>query len=165
MINRGGDIMKKQNLWTLAFYIISAELVGALSALLSGDFSSFFTDKQEPPLLPPSWLFPVVWVILYAIMGLSAYLIHTADADSEKIKNALKIYWLQLAFNFSWSIVFFRFEALWVAVAVILILWALIIAMIVSFRKIRSVAGNINIPYLIWVTFAAYLNIATALLN
>ncbi len=157
--------MKKKNLWTPVFYIVSAELVGGLSALLAGGFSDFFDKYKNPPLLPPQWLFPVVWVILYAVMGFSAYLIHTAETDSLSRKNALTLYWAQLAVNFSWSIVFFRFEALWLAVAVILSLLALIIAMILNFRKIRTLAGNINLPYLMWVAFATYLNIATAVLN
>ena len=157
--------MKKQDWWTLAFYVISAELVGALSALLSGGFKDFFDKYEQPPLLPPQWLFPVVWVILYAVMGASAYLIHTADTDSISRKNALTLYWAQLGVNFSWSIVFFRFEWLWLAVAVIILLLALIVSMIISFRKISRVSGNINLPYLIWVAFAAYLNIAIAVIN
>lgn len=157
--------MKKHNIADLLIYIISAELAGALSALLSGGFSDFFDKYTEPPLLPPSWLFPVVWIILYAVMGFSAYLIHSSDADDDSKKRALTLYWIQLAVNFSWSIVFFRFEALWAAFAVILALLVLIIAMIISFRKICPLAGYINIPYLIWVAFAAYLNLAAAIIN
>ena len=154
--------MKKHSISDLVIYILSAELVGALSALLSGSFSDFFLKYEEPPLLPPAWLFPVVWVILYALMGISAYLIHHEGGNNKK---ALTIYWAQLAVNFMWSIVFFRFEALWASVAVIIALLALIIAMLASFRRIRPLAALINIPYLLWVIFAAYLNIATALIN
>ncbi|MBQ3161373.1 MAG: tryptophan-rich sensory protein [Oscillospiraceae bacterium] len=157
--------MKKHNISDMLIYIISAEVIGAVSALLSGGFSDFFDKYQEPPLLPPAWLFPVVWTILYAVMGYSAYLIHNSDADPVQKKNSLTIYWVQLALNFSWSIVFFRFEALWAAFAVIMALWVMIIAMIASFRKISPAAAYMNIPYLIWVTFAAYLNLATALIN
>lgn len=157
--------MKKHNISDMLIFIISAEIVGAVSALLSGGFSDFFDKYQEPPLLPPAWLFPVVWTILYAVMGYSAYLIHNSDAESEQKKSALTIYWIQLALNFSWSIIFFRFEALWAAFAVIMALWVMIIAMIASFRKISPAAAYMNIPYLIWVTFAAYLNLATALIN
>ncbi len=155
--------MKKHSISDILIYVISAELIGALSALLSGGFSDFFAVYKEPPLLPPAWLFPVVWTILYAIMGFSAYLIHHSDADGKG--KALTIYWLQLAVNFSWSIVFFRFEALWGAFGVIVLLLILIIAMIISFYKIKPAAALINIPYLIWVAFATYLNLATALIN
>ena len=157
--------MKKQNIVTLIFYIATAELAGGISALLTGGFKDFFEKYEQPPLLPPQWLFPVVWVLLYGIMGFSAYLIHTVEADSISRKNALTLYWAQLAVNCSWSIVFFRFEWLWLAVAVILLLLALIISMIISFKKIKPLAGNVNYPYLIWVAFATYLNIAVAVLN
>lgn len=157
--------IKKQDVFTLAFYVVSAELVGGLSALLSGGFKDFFDKYEQPPLQPPQWLFPVVWVILYAIMGVSAYLIHMAETDSISRKNAMTLYWGQLAVNFSWSIIFFRFELLWAAVAVILLLLALIISMIISFRKICPLAAYLNLPYLVWVVFATYLNIAIAVIN
>lgn len=157
--------MKKHNLADALIFIISAELVGVVSALLSGGFSDFYDKYIEPPLLPPSWLFPVVWTILYAVMGFSAYLIYSSEADKIKINKALVVYWTQLAVNFLWSIVFFRFEALWLAFVLILLLLALIIAMILSFKKLRPVAGYINIPYLLWVSFATYLNLAIAVIN
>lgn len=160
--------MKKHSIVDLLIYIVSAEAVGALSALFSGglgNFGDFYTKYEKPPFLPPSWIFPVVWTILYALMGISAYLIKTSCGDEYRVSRALKLYWVQLAVNFSWSIVFFRFEALWAAVVVILVLLALIIAMILSFKKIRPLAAYINIPYLLWVTFASYLTIAIAIIN
>ncbi len=157
--------MKKRSISDMLIFIISAEVTGAVSALLSGGFSDFFDKYKEPPLLPPAWLFPVVWTILYAVMGYSAYLINAFDAEPAQKKKSLTLYWAQLALNFMWSIVFFRFEALWSAFAVIIALWLMIIAMIVNFRKISPLAAYINIPYLVWVTFAAYLNLATAMIN
>lgn len=157
--------MKKHSIVDLLIYIVSAEAVGALSALFSGGFGDFYTKYEKPPLLPPAWLFPVVWTVLYALMGISAYLIKSSGGDEYSVSRALKLYWIQLAVNFSWSIVFFRFEALWAAVAVILVLLALIIAMISSFKKIRPLTAYINIPYLIWVAFASYLTIAIAVIN
>ena len=155
--------MKKGNVSDLLIYVISAELVGAVSAVFTGGFSDFFVKYEKPPLLPPGWLFPVVWVILYAVMGYSAYLIHSAKSPHSK--SALVIYWAQLFVNFWWSIIFFRFEALWVSVAVIALLWVLILVMISRFGKVSPLAAGLNIPYLLWVSFAAYLNIATAVIN
>lgn len=155
--------MKKVNISDLLIYVISAELAGAASAFFTGGFSDFFVKFKKPPLLPPGWLFPVVWVILYAVMGVSAYMIYSAG--SSKSKGALTVYWAQLFLNFWWSIIFFRFEALWTAAAVIAALWILILMMIVKFNIIKPLAGRLNIPYLLWVTFAAYLNIATAVIN
>lgn len=157
--------MKKHNISDMLIYIISAEVIGAVSALLAGGFSDFFNKYEEPPLLPPKWLFPVVWTILYAVMGYSAYLVKHSYGETAQKKTALTIYWTQLALNFMWSIIFFRFETLWLAFVVIMALWVLIIAMIMSFRKISPLAAYINIPYLLWVTFAAYLNLATAIIN
>ena len=156
---------KKHNFSDILLFVLSAELAGASSALLSGSFDSFFSRYKEPPLLPPMWLFPVVWSILYAAMGFSAYLIFSADVPDEKKSKPLALYRLQLAVNFSWSIVFFRFEALWGAFAVIVLLLVLLFLMILSFRKVRPSAAYINIPYLLWVLFAAYLNAATAIIN
>ncbi len=157
--------MKKHSITDLLLYVVSAELAGVLSALLSGGFGSFYAEYEKPPLLPPSWLFPAVWTVLYALMGISAYLIHISDAAESEKKHALKIYWTQLAVNFSWSIVFFRFELLWLAVAVIIVLLVLIIAMISSFKKICPAAAYMNIPYLLWTAFATYLTAAVALIN
>lgn len=157
--------MKKHNLISLLFYVVSAEAIGGLSALLTGSFSDFFDKYLEPPLLPAKWLFPVVWVILYAIMGLSAYLISMSEVETDKIKCALTVYWVQLAFNFSWSIAFFRLEWLWGGVAIIISLLLLIALMLIFFSKIDKRAALINIPYFLWVAFATYLNLATAIIN
>ncbi len=159
--------MKKVNIPDLLVFVLSAEAIGAVSALLSGSMKDFFEMYQPPPLQPPSWLFPVVWGILYALMGISAYLIYSKKTDSnvKQIRKALTVYWAQLAVNFSWSIVFFRFEALWAAAVVILVLLVMIVVMMVKFRKISPAAAYLNIPYLLWVAFASYLTIAVAVIN
>lgn len=157
--------MKKINITDLLIYIIAAELVGAASAFFTGDFSDFFIKYNEPPLLPPGWLFPVVWVILYGIMGFSAYLVRYSEGDKKHINTALNIYRLQLGVNFSWSIIFFRFEAIKTAFAVIIALLVLIIIMIYRFYRINRLSAVINIPYLAWVIFAGYLNLATIIVN
>ena len=105
----------------LLIFIVSAELVGALSAMITGDFDSFFDRYASPPLMPHSWLFSVVWAVLYALMGISAYLIYFSDSSADK-KLALWLYAAQLAVNFSWSIVFFKYEKLWAGAAVIILL-------------------------------------------
>ena len=157
--------MKKHRISDILIWILSAEIVGVVSALLSGGFSDFYDRYTAPPLLPPAWLFPVVWTVLYAAMGFSAYLIHSSHSVSGNKEKSLAIYFIQLALNFSWSIVFFRFNALWAAFAVIILLLIMIIAMIVSFKKISPAAAYINIPYLAWVAFASYLNFPTAFIN
>lgn len=148
----------------LLIFIVSAELVGALSALITGDFASFFDRYVSPPLMPPSWLFPVVWAVLYALMGISAYLIYFSNGGADK-KRALWLYAAQLAVNFSWSIVFFKYEKLWAGAAVIILLIVPVMLMITFFKKISPTVARLNIPYLLWLIFAAYLNIATAIIN
>ncbi len=159
--------MKKHSIADWLIFVLSAEVIGALSALLSGNTKDFFEKFKEPPLLPPAWLFPMVWAILFALMGTSAYLIFMAKTKdtAKQNKNALTVYWIQLAVNFSWSIVFFRFEALWAAAAVVLALLVLIVVMMVKFKKIRPLAAYLNIPYVLWVAFASYLTIAVAVIN
>lgn len=155
--------MKKIRVTELLIFIVSAELTGALSGLLAGNSFSFYRELIKPPLSPPGWLFPVMWAILYALMGISAFIIYSSDAE-EKNK-ALAVYGSQLFVNFMWSIVFFRFRMLGLSVAVILILLVLIAVMIITFRRIRTTAAYLNIPYLIWTAFASYLNIGVLLLN
>lgn len=155
--------MKKFSLTDLLIFIVSTELVGAFSALISGDFNSIYTEIIKPPLSPPAWLFPVVWAVLYAIMGISAYMIYRSNNHlSEK---AFKIYIIQLAVNFSWSIIFFKFRLMTVAAVVAVLLALLVGLMIYMFGKIKKSAGLINIPYLLWSIFASYLAIGTAILN
>ena len=157
--------MKKNNLTDILIWIIGTELVGVLSALLSGGFTDFYNTLERPPLQPPAWVFPVVWTILYAVMGYSAYLVSSSDSSHDCRKKALRLYFIQLALNFSWSIVFFRFGQLWAAFVVLILLLTAVIAMVICFCKISPTAAYINIPYIIWLCFAAYLNLAAALLN
>ena len=155
--------MKKFSLTELIIFIVFAELVGAVSALLAGDFGSLYAEIQRPPLSPPGWIFPVVWAVLYALMGITSYMIYRSD--NNRSKSALTVYLVQLAINFSWSIIFFRFRLFTAAAVVAVILTVLVGIMICMFLSIRKKAGYLNIPYLLWMIFASYLAIGTALLK
>lgn len=155
--------MKKFSLTDLLIFIVAAELVGAVSALLSGNFGNFYSEITRPPFSPPALVFPIVWAILYALMGISSYMIFLSRSPIRK--NALTVYAVQLAVNFSWSIIFFRFRLLNAAAAVAVLLAVLVAVMVYMFIKIKKKAGLINIPYLLWSLFAAYLAIGTAILN
>ncbi len=155
--------MKKFSLTDLLIFIVATELVGAVSALLSGNFRDFYSEVARPPFSPPAIVFPVVWAILYALMGISAYMIFLNRNPLRR--NALKIYAVQLAVNFSWSIIFFRFRLLDIAAVVAVVLAVLVGIMVYIFAKIKKVAGLLNIPYLMWSIFASYLAIGTAILN
>lgn len=140
-------------------------LVGGASALLTGGSMEKFGQLNKPPLAPPGWLFPVVWNILYILMGISSYLVLTYGANKEEILHALKLYTYQLLVNFLWSTFFFNLEWYLFAFVWLVLLWVLVLAMIKSFFKIDKVAAILNIPYFLWLTFAGYLNLAIWLLN
>lgn len=136
--------------------------VGSISALLSGNMSVYST-LNKPALNPPAYVFPIVWTILYILMGISSYIIYLSD-DPDK-SSALRIYGLQLFFNFGWSIIFFRFAWYGFAFLWLIILIILIAIMIRRFYKISPLAAYLQIPYLFWCLFAAYLNFSIYMLN
>ena len=136
--------------------------VGGLSAFLSGDSMRAFDDLKQPVLSPPGWLFPVVWTVLYILMGIASWLIVISGEPNEE---ALKTYRDQLFFNFFWSIIFFNMERYLLALIWLVMLWILILYTIVRFSRISKMAGLLMIPYLIWVTFAGYLNFMIWQLN
>ena len=157
--------MKKFSLTGLLIFIVSAELTGALSALASGSFSGLYSGVSQPPLSPPAFLFPVVWTLLYALMGASAYIIYREDDDLVNRSYALGYYVIQLAVNFTWSILFFRFELFGIAAVTAILLFALVAVMILSFRKVSRLAAVTSVPYLVWLAFASYLAIGVWYLN
>ena len=137
-------------------------LVGGLSALFTMGSMKSFETVNKPPLSPPGWLFPVVWSILFVVMGIASYIV--SESGKENFK-ALFFYAVQLFFNFWWSIIFFNLEAYLFAFIWLVALWILILITTVSFYKISKAAGYLMIPYLVWVTFAGYLNLGIYLLN
>ena len=149
-------------------YIISviiALAVGGLSALLTKNNMNIFEKINMPPLSPPSVVFPIVWAVLYILMGISSAIIYKNGTDREEVQSALKVYALQLAVNFFWSLIFFNMQAYLFAFIWLILLWVLVIAMIVKFKKISPVAAWLQIPYLLWITFAGYLSLMIYLLN
>ena len=138
--------------------------VGGLAALLSGGMSDYGA-MNKPPLSPPGWVFPVVWSILYLLMGYASYRIWTSDAPSADKRRALLLYGAQLLANFIWPLLFFGGEMFLAALIWLVFLWILIFLTIRAFSKIDERAGDLLIPYILWVTFAAYLNLGIYLLN
>ncbi len=153
--------MKKFKAYAIS--ILIALGVGGLSAWLTRGQMNVYSRLVQPPLAPPSWLFPVVWSILFILMGISAARIYLSG--SYDTKSALTVYGLQLAVNFVWSLIFFNMQAYYLAFFWLLLLLALIIIMIYRFYQIDKIAAYLQIPYLLWVTFAGYLTLAIAILN
>lgn len=139
---------------------------GLVSSLISIPGFIKFKEVKQPPLSPPDYIFPIVWTVLYLLMGVSAYLIYKNNTvNYQTKKTALITYALQLAVNFFWSIIFFNAQAYLFAFVWILLLLVLIIFMIYQFWHINKLAAIINIPYLLWVAFASYLTLGVYILN
>jgi len=140
-------------------------LVGLVSAILAPTTQSTFSTLLKPPLSPPGWLFAPVWTVLFLLIGTSRYLVIESEGYQE---NKLKIdfwYYLQLFFNFFWTIIFFRWNLIAFAFVWILFLLISIIMLIKNVYKVNKVSAYLLIPYFIWVAFASYLNLGFAILN
>ena len=137
---------------------------GGLATLLSGGMDRYQVMNQ-PPLSPPGWIFPVVWTVLYLLMGYASYRIAESDVPKEDRRKALIFYGIQLFLNFLWPIVFFGYQWYFAAFILLLVLWAFIYITMYLFEPIDEPAQTLLIPYLLWVTFAGYLNLGVALLN
>ena len=140
-------------------------ITGGVSALLTGGGMKLFERVNKPPAAPPGWVFPVVWTALFILMGVASYLVLTSDKPRRRVHRALFLYAVQLAVNFFWPVFFFGlklflFSFIWLA-----LLWVLIAATLSVFFTVSRTAGYLLIPYLLWVSFAGYLNLSIYLLN
>lgn len=158
-------------IWRIALSIAVPLGGGFIISLFTRDAMSKFSDLNQPPLAPPAWLLPVAWTILYVLMGIASYLIWKKGHDSTKTANksasktALIIYAIQLVFNFVWTPLFFNLSWYWPAFIWLMVMWVLIIVLMVKTYKISRPAFWMFLPYIIWCTFAAYLNCGIAILN
>ena len=155
----------KINIKSLVICVLIPLAVGGLSALFTVGSMKDFEALDQPPLSPPGWLFPIVWTLLYVLMGIASYLVLESKVGQDVKKKAFSVYFLQLGFNFFWSIIFFTLGAYEIAFAWLTVLLALVIITAVRFYKIDPTAGILMIPYILWVAFAGYLNFAIALIN
>ncbi len=157
--------MNKANWKIYAFWIVLAEAVGLLSGWLTREGTQIYAEMlQKPPLSPPGWVFGVVWTVLYALMGVSAARIYLAP-PSPAGRRGLNLFVVQLIVNFFWSPIFFNAQAYGFALLWLLLLWGLVLWMILQFAKVDKTAAYLQIPYLLWLTFAVYLNYAVWQLN
>lgn len=150
---------------TLIVCIAIPLLVGGLSGFLTQNSMETFQQLTKPPFSPPGFLFPIVWTILYTLMGIASYLILVSGESFDTIKNALGIYLIQLGINFFWSIFFFSFNWYLFSFFWLVLLFAFIARTILLFLPISQTAAYLLIPYLLWVAYAGYLNLGIALLN
>lgn len=157
--------MKKGQWKIYAAWILLAEAVGALSGWLSRTGMEVFSATAvQPPLSPPGFLFPVVWTVLYGLMGFGAGRVWLPEPSPERSRG-LNLFIAQLVINFFWSLIFFNLGAYGFALVWLVLLWILAVAMAVAFARVSPAAGWLQVPYLLWLTFAAYLNAGVWLLN
>ncbi len=137
--------------------------VGALASFFTKNNTDVYSTLIQPLLAPPAVVFPIVWTILFLLMGISAYLVFVSPKPLKK--PALVIYGMQLAVNFFWLIFFFNLQLYLFSFIWLMLLWVLVIIMLILFASVRKSAACLQIPYFLWITFAAYLNLGIYLLN
>ena len=156
----------KEKVKSYVYSLIIALGVGGLSALFTSGNMDIYKEIVKPPLSPPSIVFPIVWTILFTLMGISAAMIYNNNSATRLERDsALLTYGVSLVFNFFWSIIFFNLQMYLFAFIWLLALLYFIIKTIIKYYKIDKTAAYLQIPYLIWVTFAGYLNFAIWYLN
>lgn len=157
--------MNKSQIIKLLVSIILPLALGAIAGMFtSQSVPEWYETLNRPSFNPPNWIFGPVWTILYILMGISLFLIWKQNSSKER-NLAILIFLSQLMLNFFWSFIFFYFNMIGFALIEIILLWINIVIMIVLFYKIKPIAAYINIPYLLWVTFATVLNASYFLLN
>ena len=130
-----------------------------ISNLIAGiDVSTYYSQLIKPGFSPPSFIFPIVWVILYTLMGVSSYKIMKKGYELYKVRDAMFYYWLQLFLNFIWSILFFGLDLRFTALVVIIILIIIVSIMVYKFSKLNKFSAYINTPYIVWLLYALFLN-------
>lgn len=150
-------------------YIISVAIalaVGGLSAFLTRNSMDIYSTINTPPFSPPSILFPIVWTILYVLMGISAAIVYTKRQEQYvAVTSALFVYGISLFLNFWWSIIFFSGRLFTFALIWLIFLDLSVIATIKRYKSISNLAAYLQLPYLTWVLFATYLNFGIVILN
>lgn len=155
--------IKKKRWKSLALFLAVPLAVGGLTSLLTRKSMDVYKIIKLPPLAPPGWLFPVVWVILYSIMGYSSWLCRFAPP--QKRTPAFLLYAAQLALNFVWPLVFFNGQAWFLALVILAALLGTVLVMVAVFGSINKKAALLQIPYCLWLSFALYLNFMIWLRN
>lgn len=157
--------MNKSQIFKLLASLALPLGLGAIAGLFTAEaVPEWYETLNRPSFNPPNWLFGPVWTTLFLLMGISLFLIWKQNAGKER-NLAILVFMLQLLLNFGWSFIFFYFNIIGFALIEIILLWISIVIMLVLFYKIKPIAAYINIPYLLWVTFAAILNASYYFLN
>jgi benzodiazapine receptor len=154
------------NLKRLAASVALCVLVGIVGSIFTTpSIGGWYAGLTKPAFNPPGFIFGPVWTILYVMMGIALYLVWQKKANKQLKKSAFKIFGIQLALNFLWSIIFFGFHSPGIALIEIILLWLSIFLTIRAFSKVDKISSYILYPYLLWVSFASILNLSIVILN
>ena len=156
-------IFLKEKLKTYIISIVIPLIVGGLSAMFTFSNMNIYDEINKPFLSPPGVVFPIVWTILYILMGISSAMIKLSNSENKA--DALIIYRFSLLINFFWSIIFFNMRAYNFAFVWLIALWLFVLYTIIKYSKINKTAAILQIPYLLWLTFAGYLNLMISILH
>jgi benzodiazapine receptor len=155
-----------QDYLKLIISIVICQLVGFVGSLITRmSVSTWYSALHKPSFTPPDYVFAPVWIILYLLIGIAAFMVWKKGIETEKVKGALVLYCIHLAVNLMWTAIFFGLRSIQGGFIVIIILWLMIMALMIIFRKISPWSAILLIPYFIWVTFAAILNAGLMILN
>jgi tryptophan-rich sensory protein len=158
--------MSSRNIFKLIFAILISQMAGTIGSVFTApSINTWYETLAKPTLNPPSWIFGPVWITLFFLMGIAAFLVWKKGLERKEVRIALGIFILQLILNTLWSIIFFGLQNPGIALIEIAILWFAILATIIAFTKISKIASWLLVPYIVWVSFAMYLNYAIWMLN
>ena len=160
----GVNYMKKRTVVNVLL-VVTPLLIGIASSILTRDMMLEYGNLNKPFLAPPTILFPIAWTILYLLMGIGAALIYSKEEYKGNRSTGITLHIAQLILNFFWSIIFFNMGQYYFAFVWLVILWLVVFSMLMNYRKISQTAFFLNVPYIVWLTFAGYLNLAVAILN
>lgn len=156
--------MKKKTVVNILL-VVTPLLIGICASILTRDMMLEYGNLNKPFLAPPTILFPIAWTILYLLMGIGAALIYSKEEYSHYRSTGLTLHIAQLILNFFWSIIFFNLGQYVFAFIWLVILWLVVLSMLMNYKSVSKTAFFLNIPYIVWLTFAGYLNLAVAILN
>lgn len=158
--------MKSRDIIKLLISIVACQCAGIIGSIFTTPaIPTWYAALEKPFFNPPNWLFAPAWVTLYLLMGIAAFLIWRKGLEQKGVKSALVIFLVQLVLNALWSVVFFGLQSPLYGVVVILALWVVILLTIIRFFRLSTAAGSLMLPYILWVSFAAVLNVSILVLN
>lgn len=150
----------------LVAFIVLCEFAGLFGSIFTfSSIPTWYAGLNKPAFTPPGWLFGPVWTALYFLMGISAYMIYESSSRKRNVRKALSIFAAQLVLNVLWTVAFFGLRSTQLGLVAIVLLWIAIAATIIEFARVRRGAALILVPYILWVTFAAFLNYFVLILN